>query len=213
MDCGKKMGYGLQKAMKYSRDFQIWQSQTPRRLLQARVLLALLAPALFVASAGVIHAQVVPPGNRGTLKLSAGVIGSGDTFQYGPRKMLGVGAFVDGETTGHFGIEAEGRWVEFHQRANVHAETYSIGGRYHFDFGRRWQPYAKGLVGFGDFNFPYNYATGSYLIVTAGGGVDYHWKGRITLRVADFEYQDWPQFTYGNMTSLNGSAGLKVRIF
>ena len=160
MDCEKKMGYGLRKAMKHSRDFQIWHSRTTWRFLRARVLLALLAPALFVASAGVIHAQVVPPGNRGTLKLSAGVIGSGDTFQYGPRKMLGVGAFVDGETTGHFGIEAEGRWVEFHQRANVHAETYSIGGRYHFDFGRRWQPYAKGLVGFGDFNFPYNYATG-----------------------------------------------------
>jgi hypothetical protein len=167
---------------------------------------------LILGFAGVLRAQVASPGRQEVLRLSAGVIGSGDTFQYGPRKMLGAGAFVDADTSGHYGIEAEGRWVEFHQRADVHAETYSIGGRYHFVFGR-FQPYAKGLVGFGDFNFPYNYATGRYLIVTAGGGVDYRWTHRITLRIADFEYQDWPQFTYGNMTSLNGSVGFKVRIF
>jgi len=27
------------------------------------------------------------------------------------------------------------------------------------------------------------------------------------------EYQDWPQFTYGSMTSVGVSAGLKVGIF
>jgi hypothetical protein len=117
------------------------------------MLLALLAPVLLLASANVLRAQVVPAGRQDVIRLSAGVIGSGDTFQYGPRKMLGVGAFVDADTSGHYGIEAEGRWVEFHQRADVHAETYSIGPRYHFVVGR-WQPYAKGLVGFGDFNFP-----------------------------------------------------------
>lgn len=206
------MGCAVQKVMRNSRDLPIGRGQTPRRFLRARVLLALLAPMLFLASAGILRAQVAPPGRQDVLRLSAGVIGSGDTYQYGPRKMLGVGAFVDADTSGHYGIEAEGRWVEFHQRADVHAETYSIGGRYHFVVGR-WQPYAKGLVGFGDFNFPYNYATGRYLIVTAGGGVDFRWTHRITLRVADFEYQDWPQFTYGNMNSLNGSVGFKVRIF
>jgi hypothetical protein len=178
----------------------------------------LLAPALLLASASAVRAQVVAPGYKGNLKLSAGVIGSGDTFQYGSRQMLGVGTFVDADTTSHFGIEAEGRWVEFNQTANVHAETYSIGGRYHFNFGR-WQPYAKGLVGFTNFSFPYidakgnNYAQGRYLTVTAGGGVDLRWTHRFSLRVADFEYQNWPEFTYGSMNSLNASVGLKVRIF
>ena len=188
--------------------------------IRASALLWLLAPALLLASANPVRAQVVQAANEGTLKLSAGAIGSGDTFQQeGQRKMLGVGAFVDAETTGHFGIEAEGRWVEFHQTANVHAETYSIGGRYHLDFGPRWQPYAKGLVGFANFTYPYNYAQGNRdLIVTAGGGVDFRWTRRITLRLADVEFQDWPNFQYtstasGNMTSLNGSVGFKVRIF
>ena len=82
--------------------------------------------------------------------------------------MLGITAFADMDTKRRIGIEAEGRWLEFHQTANVHAETYSIGGRYHLDLGR-FEPYAKGLIGFGDFNFPYNYAHGRYLVVTAGG--------------------------------------------
>jgi hypothetical protein len=214
------MGYNLQKAIRLFHDFRAWRGEKPARQMRASGFLALVAPALLLASANPVRAQVAPAGHQGTLKLSVGVIGSGDTFQQeGQRKMLGVGAFVDGETTGHFGIEAEGRWVEFNQTANVHAETYSIGGRYHLDFGPRWQPYAKGLVGFANFTYPYNYAQGSRdLIVTAGGGVDFRCSRRITLRLADFEFQDWPNFQFtstasGNMTSLNASVGLKVHIF
>jgi hypothetical protein len=139
-------------------------------------------------------------------------MGSGSTLEYGQRKMLGITAFADMDTKRRIGIEAEGRWLEFHQTANVHAETYSIGGRYHLDLGR-FEPYAKGLIGFGDFNFPYNYAHGRYLVVTAGGGVEFRWTPRVYVRAADFEYQDWPQFTFGNMTTFNVSTGLRVRIF
>jgi len=212
MGCVQKMVYSLENPMGNSPDFVVQRSEKPRFPQRVNVFFELLALALLLASASVFHAQVVPAGRQGTLKLSAGVIGSGDTFQYGSRKMLGVGGFVDAETTGHFGIEAEGRWVEFHQTANVHAETYSIGGRYHLGFGR-WQPYAKGLVGFANFNYPYNYAQGRYLVITAGGGVDFHLTHRIYLRAADFEYQNWPGFTYGSMNTMNASVGLKVRIF
>lgn len=156
--------------------------------------------------------QVQPGGDQGGLSVSAGATGTGYYVQYGERKMAGITGFVDADTRRHLGIEAEGRWVEFNQSANVHVETYSIGGRYHFTLGR-FQPYAKGLVGFGDFNFPYNLATGRYLVVTAGGGVDYYLSRRIQIRAADVEYQDWPQFTFGNMTTLSGSVGLRVRIF
>jgi hypothetical protein len=213
MGCGQKMGYVLKRAIRCSRDFRVGRDERPDFRLQVRVFLWLLAPVLLFSLASSVRAQVIPAGHQGTLKLSAGVIGSGDTLQYGSRQMLGVGAVVDAETTGHFGIEAEGRWVEFNQRANVHAETYSIGGRYHIPLGSRWQAYAKGLVGFANFNFPYNYAQGRYLVVTAGGGMDFHWTHRIYLRAADIEYQNWPGFTYGSMNSLNASVGVKVRIF
>lgn len=139
-------------------------------------------------------------------------MGSGYSVQYGQRKIAGVTAFVDADTKRRFGIEAEGRWLEFHQTANVHVETYSIGARYHFDTGR-FAPYAKALIGSGDFNFPYNYAHGRYLVVTGGGGLDYHWTPRFTIRAVDFEFQDWPNFTFGNMTSFGLNAGLRVRFF
>jgi hypothetical protein len=188
--------------------------QGGRRGLQIRggAAFALLVCVLWVLPARDAYAQVVFAGDQGGSRLSAGAMASGSTLQYGQRKMLGATAFAEMETKRRIGIEAEGRWLEFHQTANVHAETYSIGGRYHLDL-ERFEPYAKGLVGFGDFDFPYNYAHGRYLVVTAGGGVDFHWTHRIYVRAADFEYQDWPQFTFGNMTSLNVSAGLRVRIF
>jgi hypothetical protein len=171
-----------------------------------------LAIAVLGVAPSLSHAQVLAPGDQGGLRLSAGATGSGYYLEYGQRKMVGITGFVDADTKRRLGIEAEGRWVEYLQTANVHVETYSIGGRYHFDVGR-FEPYAKGLVGFGDFNFPYNYAYGHYLVVTAGGGVDFHWKGRVYLRAADVEYQDWPNFTFGNMNSFSVSSGLRVRIF
>ncbi|MFP5204422.1 MAG: outer membrane protein [Acidobacteriota bacterium] len=159
------------------------------------------------------RAQVAAAGDKGGLTLSAGALGSGAWLQYGGRKMLGLTAVVDADTRRRIGVEAEARWLEWRQTANVHAETYSIGARYHFDFKTRFQPYAKGLIGEGYFNFPYNLGSGHYLVLTAGGGLDYRLNRRIYIRAADFEYQDWPQFTYGNMTTAAVSAGLRVRIF
>jgi len=171
-----------------------------------------LIATIFCMAGGRARAQSLYAGDQGGLKISAGSTGSGSYLQYGQRKLLGLAAIVDVDTKRRIGVEAEGRWLEYRQTANVHAETYSVGGRYHFDVGR-FQPYAKGLAGFGDFNFPYNYAHGHYLVLTAGGGLDFHWTNRIYVRAADVEFQDWPQFTFGNMMSVAVSAGLRVRVF
>lgn len=185
-------------------------SARPKRL---RPLLPVLAAAAFFLATAVAQAQVPESGDQGGTVVTVGAIASASTLEYGNRKMIGITGFIDADTHRRFGFEAEGRWLEWHQTTDVHAETYSIGGRYHFDLGRRWEPYAKGLVGFGDFNFPYNLATGSYLVVTGGAGLDIRLTRRIYLRAADFEYQDWPQFTYGGMTSAAVSSGIKIRIF
>jgi hypothetical protein len=200
--------------MSFFHNFRFLQIQRTGIKFRASAFFALLAPALLLASAGSVRAQVVFAGHRGVLQLSAGATGSFDTIQYGPRQMFGAGAFVDAETTGHFGLEAEGRWIEFpSQLDNLHAETYSIGGRYHWVLTRHWQPYAKALIGFGSFSYPYGDGQDHDLIVTAGGGVEFRCTHRIYFRVADFEYQNWPEAHYGNLTPFNVSAGLKVRIF
>ncbi len=172
---------------------------------------AILAGAI-LALAPAVSAQAVQSGDQGGPVLSAGILASGDYLQYGERKMIGLAGFVDADARSHLGLEAEGRWMEFRQSANVHAETYSIGVRYHRTYDNL-QPYVKGLIGFGDFNFPYNLATGRYLVVTGGAGMDWLLSRRIQIRTVDVEYQDWPQFTFGNMSTLGVSAGLRIRIY
>jgi len=178
----------------------------------ARALRVIAILAIAAGLAGQVRAQTTSSGDEGGVGIFAGALGTGSYVQYGERKMLGVTGFVDADGRRRLGIEAEGQWVEFHQSSDVHIETYSIGVRYHFGKSR-FQPYVKGLIGFGDFNFPYNLATGRFLVVTGGGGLDIRLSRRIYIRAADFEYQDWPQFTFGSMSTLNASAGLRVRVF
>lgn len=137
---------------------------------------------------------------------------SGYRIEYGDRKMWGGSAWVDADPSSHIGIEAEGRWLEFHQTANVHLETFMIGPRCHRDLGK-FQPFVKGTVGFGNFNFPYNYASGRYLAIGAGGGVDFRLKRRWSMRLAEVQYQEWPNFTFGSMNSIGVSSGVRFRVF
>lgn len=137
--------------------------------------------------------------------------GASDYYlQYGGEKTVGVTGFLDADSVRRMGIEAEGRWLDLHETHNVHAETFLAGPRYHFDMGR-FQPYAKGLAGMGRFNFPYNYATGKYFVIGAGGGLDYFINPRLSVR-GDFEYQYWPQFTFGPMSSGGVSVSLRYLV-
>jgi opacity protein-like surface antigen len=175
-------------------------------------LLVIVVSLLLAGASCSARAQVRESGTEDHPSLWAGGGASLYNVQYGEQKLVGITAFFDADSARRIGIEGEGRWLEFHESASVHAETYMIGPRYHFDIGR-FQPYVKGMVGFGEFNFPYNFAHGSYLLVAAGGGVDYRLSRRWSVRLADVEYQNWPQFTFGSMTSVGVSAGIRYRIF
>lgn len=177
-----------------------------------KVLFSLILLAIFIAMDCTASAQVVPLAYAGGFTLSAGATGSGYYLQYGGQKMLGITGFVDLDTRRRLGIEGEARWLVFHQTNDEHAVTYAIGPRYHMNMGK-FQPYAKALVGIGQFNFPYDYAHGNYLVIAPGAGVDYRINRRIYLRLVDFEYQDWPQFDFGGMSSFGVSSGIRIRIF
>ena len=180
-----------------------------------RLAAAIAAAFIMLATARAAHAQIAPSASSGGFGLSAGVTGSGMYVQYGERKMVGVTGLVDFDTMRNFGLEGEARFVQFRQTADLHFTTYSAGVRYRRNYGRL-QPYVKGLIGEGYFNFPYNYATGHYMVVTAGGGVDYSLNRNLHIRAADAEWQYWPGFTYGAqttpMTTLGVSAGIRVNI-
>ena len=174
------------------------------------LLLCLSAVAL---SALVARAQVKESADAGGVVVTVGAFGSYYGVGYGSRLLSGFGAFVDAEPKGRPGVEAEYRNLLWQQTANVHLATYLIGPRYGFHDFHRFQPYVKVLLGDGEFSFPYGLAHGSYFVLAPGGGVDYHLNHRISFRVADLEYQDWPQFTFGNMSSLGISSGIRIRVY
>jgi hypothetical protein len=180
-------------------------------LVRHAVLMAFLLTAL-LGTARTASAQVVFAGDKGGLNINVGATASGYEVKYGEQKLLGVAGLVDFDTTRRFGIEGEGRVLMFNNLYQVQARTYLGGARYHFDMGR-FQVYGKGLVGVGQFTFPYNYAHGNYLVIAPGAGVDYRLTRRISARLADFEYQIWPQFTYGSMSSYGVSVGVRYRVF
>lgn len=144
--------------------------------------------------------------------LSAGGGVSGFYEQYGAENLAGGFAFVDADSVRRFGVEGEGRWLDYHSTDETSVHTYLGGPRYHFNLGKM-QLYVKGLAGVGYFNFPYHYAHGSYLVIAPGAGVDYRLNRRWDWRAVDFEYQYWPQFTFGAMNSVGISTGIRYRIF
>lgn len=157
-------------------------------------------------------AQTVPAADAGGARLSVGGTASGYYLQYGEVKVLGASAFVDGDTLRHFGFEGEARWLKFYQTHQINASTYMGGVRYSRYYGK-FQPYAKALVGVGQFNYPYGLGTDSSLVIAPGAGLDYRLTQRIRWRAVDFEYQAWPQFHFGSMSSYGVSSGFKFKIF
>ncbi|MBS1813931.1 MAG: hypothetical protein JSS87_03540 [Acidobacteria bacterium] len=131
---------------------------------------------------------------------------------YGKRDIAGYQAWVDANFYWRIGVEAEARRLRHHTDLNTYADTYLIGPRWVL-LRRNLSPYVKGMVGVGKFNFPYNYGHGSYFVVAGGGGVDLPIAKRIQWRVVDVEYQKWPQFTFGSMTSMGVSTGISITLY
>jgi hypothetical protein len=181
------------------------------RQRQSTMLLMLTLFVTAIAGERCALAQSAESANAGRALVSVGVAASGYTLGYGDRRIIGMAAWIDADTIRRFGFESEMRRLEFRQTANVHAETYLTGVRYHLNLART-QPYVKVLGGYGHFNFPNNYAKGSYFVIAGGGGVDYRLSHRWTVR-ADVEYQSWPQFTYGPMNSIGANVGIRYRVF
>jgi hypothetical protein len=176
-----------------------------------RVLPVICAAAACLGMGRSASAQVAYDADKGGLSLSVGATASGYQVQYGEQKLLGFAGMVDVDTTRHLGIEAEGRWLTYHNPTGIQDKTWLGGIRYHHKIGM-FQVYGKGLAGIGQFTFPYDFAHGNYLVFAPGAGADYRVTRRISLRV-DAEYQIWPQFTYGSMTSYGLSVGAMYHIF
>jgi hypothetical protein len=182
-------------------------------------LIAVAASIALLAAASPLSAQVAAPVEAGRLHLSAGGELSYTSVEYGNTRIPGLSGFVDIDTTRSIGLEAVVHWMDLNPSQDVHVIAGLAGPRFHRMIGRsdgrsgrRFEIYGKALVGIGEFDFPYGTAYGRYIVLAPGGGVDYRLTRRVRLRVADAEYQFWPRFTFGAMTSYCVSAGVRLRI-
>jgi hypothetical protein len=162
----------------------IWQR---RRILPPRSIRADIGRVVFLVLVltQFVQSQSRESANAGRILLSVGAGVSGYTFSHEDRGLGGITAVIDADSIRHIGIEGECRWLEFHQVDNVHVETCAVGPRFHFNAGR-FQPYAKGLVGFANYNDRFGFERN--LIIAPGGGADYRLSSHWSLRIVDFEY-------------------------
>ncbi len=170
----------------------------------------LLASLLSLSIHTLLHAQVSPAA-RGGAHLSAGGFVSAYSPDYGSNQLLGVGALMDFDLRGHLGLEGEARFLRFNQTYDVHEDTYEIGPRFRWRY-HRFEPYAKFMIGNGQFNFPFSYGHGGYLLFAPGGGLDFRYH-RFTIRAIDYEYQLWQNFQNDTLTPHGFSSGISYRIF
>jgi hypothetical protein len=182
---------------------KLWR--IPRRILMAAVLLACLTG--FHA----LMAQVAPAADGGRFRVAAGGAASLLHLGYDQHNLAGYSFFLDADTIRGLGVEGEAHWFKLRKLNGEHVETYSAGVRYHRNWGKA-QPYGKLMIGIGDLSFPYGYATGRYGVWTVGGGLDYSLSRRVYLRVIDAEYQSWPEFNFGAISSYGLSVGVKIRL-
>lgn len=171
---------------------------------------------LLVGFAAQARAQSQESATGGDQRVTVGGNINATYLGYGKRWIGGGGASVEANLNWRWGVEGETNFTFYRQFADTHATTYLGGLRYQFralGSSYRYRPYAKILAGVGEFNFPYNYGHGSYFVYAPGAGLDYrlnyHWR----LRLVDFEYQAWPQFSFGSTQNYAITTGVRYNIW
>lgn len=171
---------------------------------------------LLVSAAISASAQVVPAAYRRGLSIHVG--GEASVFQpdyagngiaqTGPDRLYGIGAYFDMHFSRWVQIEGEGRWLRFNEYRNISQNTYMIGPKVPIWEFHRWTPYGKALIGWG--SGP-GWLSGRATAIAYGGGVEYRWTRKLTIRAFDFEEQYW--HTVPTLHPYGASAGISYRVF
>jgi len=169
--------------------------------------LAAIAIALLMRSVtlhGQASATAIGPGSY----LSIGIAASGFQQDYGRNSIAGEAAYLDANLYRRIGVEVEVRRLNVHTEEDVKENTYLAGLKIATN-PRRFRPYLKLLMGRGTIDFPFHYATGSYFVIAPSTGLDYHLRNsRFNIRVVDFQYQLWPQFSFGTLHPYGITTGI-----
>jgi Outer membrane protein beta-barrel domain len=175
------------------------------------ILALLLLPAALVAQSPVAatggEASLSAGGEYTTFNPDWGCPKENSPFKCWDHQLMGPTAFFDFNLRRKWGVEGEGRWLEWNGQGGMTISNYLVGGRYQLVRLGRLTGWGKLLVGGGWIQTP-NYPEagslkGSFFAYAPGATVQYPFGHRLALR-GDYEYQIWPSF-FGPASS--GSTG------
>lgn len=139
--------------------------------------------------------------------------GSSPVYGQGANHLIGLGTYADFHFTHWFQLEGEARWLRLNQYSGEHQDTYLVGPKVPIHQFGPALVYGKAMVGLGKMTFPHHYGYGAFTALAFGGGVDYRFSRKMTMR-ADFEFQDWPKFLPNVSIQPYGvSVGMAYRVF
>ncbi len=110
-------------------------------------------------------------------------------YQSGQR-VIGAGAFLDYHLPARIGLEGEAgflRWDSYHGESEA---SYLAGPRYTAGQWGRFQFYGQCLAGYGHMHYPYKIGDKLFFALAPGGGINYRFAQRWTIR-GGYEYQLW----------------------
>jgi opacity protein-like surface antigen len=157
-----------------------------------------------------LHAQATAAAiRRGAIQV--GVAGSSYTLDYGEGREEGITVYGDVDISRHLGAEVAYTNASIITPHDIGENNIMAGPRLHFEKGR-FSPYVKAVMGRATINFQQGYnatsSSQSYFAYGLGGGVDFHLKRHINIRLIDYEYQRWPNFAPHGLTPTGLSAGV-----
>ena len=156
-----------------------------------------LALALLIGGASTLNGQALPTASR-VADAQIGVGYSPAKSGYGQQTFQGVGAYANLDFTLHLGLEAEFHQINSTSSDQSYQRTYAIGGRYFRTYGPL-VPYAKAMIGRGDFNYPFGATNLGYNLFAGGVGADIKLGTYLRVR-GEYEFQKWSSFPNGGLT-------------
>ena len=166
---------------------------------------------MLLCASAVLAAHALPAQTRTatasrSADLQAGVEYLGGASGYDPNRFTGYGGYVTLDFREHWGADLNIKQYNTLGEDQVYERTYQIGLRYvrHYSI---FDPYLKGSVGRGVYNFPNNVANLAYNMYSGALGTDVHVARRYNLRI-EAEYQQWPGFPPKKLAPAIGSLGV-----
>ena len=155
------------------------------------------------------HGQAVPTASR----TGAIQIGAAATFispDYTQQYIKGISFYGNYDIGQHLGVEGDIH-ISVITPGDISENSYLLGPRYKWHY-KRFEPYAKVLVGIGRFGFQ----TGSFPVASSftyfqfapGGGLDIRATRHINVRAFDVEFQKWPGFNPNGLSPIAYTVGV-----